>query len=359
MAEMAVTDRQGVILAIFSRRARTREARLQVDLARLQYLLPRLTRAWSHLGGQGGGIGGKGDGESQLEQDRRRTRLQIDRCRRELAVVRQARANQRKDRMRTPVPTAAIVGYTNAGKSSLLKRLTGADVLVEDKLFATLDTTTRKVRLPSNRPLLLTDTVGFVRRLPHKLVEAFNATLEESVFSDVLLHVLDASSPDIEVHFATTQKVLQELGADQRPTIIVLNKMDKVTEPESLQRLLRIFPDAIPISVVSGAGMDVLLERLASMLGENSATKKLRLPAGNGALLARLYQLADVHEVHVVDESMEVIVTMPDRISAEFAPFETGEFIQLLHENEEVPELVPPPVDTSETFVVHSFTGAA
>jgi len=188
LAGMTVADRHEIILDIFGARAQTREARIQVDLARMEYSLPRLTRAWSHLGQQGGGIGAKGEGESQLEQDKRKIRLQIDRLKRELETVRRARATQRKDRKRAPVPNAAIVGYTNAGKSSLLRRLTGADVLIENKLFATLDTTTRKIALPNKQPLLLTDTVGFVRKLPHQLVEAFNATLEEAAFSDFLIH---------------------------------------------------------------------------------------------------------------------------------------------------------------------------
>ncbi len=181
LAGITVADRHEIILDIFGARAQSREARIQVDLARMEYSLPRLTRAWSHLGQQGGGIGAKGEGESQLEQDKRKIRLQIDRLKRELKTVRSSRATQRKNRKRAPVPNAAIVGYTNVGKSSLLRRLTGADVLVENKLFATLDTTTRKIALPNKQPLLLTDTVGFVRNLPHQLVEAFNATLEEAV----------------------------------------------------------------------------------------------------------------------------------------------------------------------------------
>src|SRR5215207_5456326 len=206
----AVIDRQEVILDIFARRAQTREARLQVELARAEYYLPRLTRAWGHLVRQGGGIGGRGEGESQLEQDKRRLRTKIDRLKEELKEVRSSRATQRKDRKRTPVPNAAIVGYTNSGKSSLLRRLTGAEVLIEDKLFATLDTTTRKVALPNKQPLLLTDTVGFVRKLPHRLVEAFNATLEESVLADFLIHVLDASQPAVLEYYHTTRRVLSE-----------------------------------------------------------------------------------------------------------------------------------------------------
>src|SRR3954449_3370826 len=230
LAGITVADRQEIILDIFGARAQTREARIQVDLARMQYSLPRLTRAWSHLGQQGGGIGAKGEGESQLEQDKRKIRLQIDRLKRELEEVRSARATQRTSRKRAPVPNAAIVGYTNVGKSSLLRRLTGAEVFVEDKLFATLDTTTRKIALPNKQPLLLTDTVGFVRNLPHQLVEAFNATLEEAVFSDFLIHVLDASQREVMEFYNTTMKVLTDLGADTRQMLVVFNKIDRVPE---------------------------------------------------------------------------------------------------------------------------------
>ena len=228
LSGVLVIDRQEVILDIFAGRAQTREARLQVDLARMEYSLPRLVRAWSHLGKQGGGIGSKGEGESQLEQDKRKIRGQIDRLKRDLAEVKLRRATQRKDRKRAPVPNAAIVGYTNAGKSSLLRALTGAEVLVEDKLFATLDTTTRKIALPNNQPLLLTDTVGFVRKLPHGLVEAFNATLEEAVLADFLIHVLDVSQPEVMAYYETTRRVLEDLGADSRRTLVVFNKIDRL-----------------------------------------------------------------------------------------------------------------------------------
>ena len=213
---MAVIDREEVILEIFARRARTKEARLQVDLARMEYSLPRLTRAWGHLSRQGGGLGGKGEGETQLETDRRLVRAQIDHLKSDLKLVRLRRATQRKQRERLPLPSAAIVGYTNVGKSALLNKLTGAQVLVEDKLFATLDTTTRRVILPSGQSLLLTDTVGFVRNLPHRLIEAFKATLEEAVLSDFLIHVLDASHPRVFDFYQTTIRVLGELGADEK-----------------------------------------------------------------------------------------------------------------------------------------------
>jgi GTP-binding protein HflX len=259
LAGMTVADRQEIILDIFGARAQTREARIQVDLARMSYSLPRLTRAWSHLGQQGGGIGAKGEGESQLEQDKRKIRLQIDRLKRELVAVRSSRATQRKDRKRAPVPNAAIVGYTNVGKSSLLRRLTGADVLIENKLFATLDTTTRKIALPNKQPLLLTDTVGFVRKLPHQLVEAFNATLEEAALSDFLIHVLDASQPEVMEFYNTTMKVLTDLGANTKQMLVVFNKVDKVSDPSALFALRRHFPDAVSVSAKTGEGMDDLV----------------------------------------------------------------------------------------------------
>ena len=314
LAGFPVIDRQEVILDIFARRAQTREARLQIELARAEYSLPRLTRAWGHLVRQGGGIGGRGEGESQLEQDKRRLRNQIDRLKRELAEVRSARATQRKDRQRTPVPNAAIVGYTNAGKSSLLRRLTGADVLVEDKLFATLDTTTRRIDLRNKQPLLLTDTVGFVRRLPHRLVEAFNATLEESVVADFLVHVVDASQPRALDFYNTTEKVLNELGATDKPKVIVFNKMDRVSSPETLAALRRQFPEAVFISVHTGEGMETLLDRLGEWAAKANITRELRLPMNAGALLARLHRESQVHEIEYLDDEVRIVATLPPRL---------------------------------------------
>src|SRR4029077_4769872 len=216
---ISVIDRQEVILDIFAQRAQTKEARLQVDLARLEYSLPRLTRAWGHLSRQAGGLGAKGEGETQLETDRRLVRKQIDRLKVELERVRSRRATQRKQRQRLPLPHAAIVGYTNAGKSSLLHRLTGAEVLVEDKLFSTLDPKTRRIDLEGGQKLLLTDTVAFVRNLPHRLVESFKATLEEATLADFLIQVLDASHPRVYEFHATTMRVLDELGADTRRVV--------------------------------------------------------------------------------------------------------------------------------------------
>lgn len=321
LAGMPVLDRQKVILDIFAARARTREARLQIELAQLEYSLPRLTRAWSHLGQQGGGIGGRGEGESQLEQDRRRSWKAMDKLKAELKEIRSARATQRKDRQRTPVPNCAIVGYTNSGKSSLLRRLTGADVLVEDKLFATLDTTTRKVALPSHQPLLLTDTVGFVRKLPHRLVEAFKATLEEAVQADFLVHLLDASAPEVLEFYQTTLDVLEELGAGARPTIIVFNKIDKVSDPAALHRLRSHFADAIFISVHTGEGIPALLEKMTELASPGNVTRELRIPASESGLIARLHREAQVHEIKYDGSDSLVTVTLSERLAAECAKF--------------------------------------
>jgi GTP-binding protein HflX len=321
LAGMTVADRQEIILDIFGARAQTREARIQVDLARMSYSLPRLTRAWSHLGQQGGGIGAKGEGESQLEQDKRKIRLQIDRLKRELVAVRSSRATQRKDRKRTPVPNAAIVGYTNAGKSSLLRRLTGAEVLIEDKLFATLDTTTRKIALPNKQPLLLTDTVGFVRKLPHQLVEAFNATLEEAALSDFLIHVLDVSQPEVMEFYNTTIRVLTDLGADTKQMLVIFNKIDKVSDSAALFALRRHFPDAVSVSAKTGEGMPELIERISEFVARGTLTISLRLPSERADLLARLHREGSVHDLQYGDGFTLVAATIPTRSLEVFSPF--------------------------------------
>lgn len=321
LSKVLVIDRHEIILDIFGARARTREARIQVDLARLAYSLPRLTRAWSHLGQQGGGIGAKGEGESQLEQDKRKIRGQMDRLKRDLEGIRRARATQRKDRKRAPVPNAAIVGYTNVGKSSLLRRLTGADVLVEDKLFATLDTTTRKIALPSRQPLLLTDTVGFVRKLPHELVESFNATLEEAALSDFLIHVLDASHPRVMEFYNTTMEVLAGLGAAEKPVLVVFNKMDKVEDPAVRVVLRRHFPDAVFVSVRTGQGFDELIGRIAEFVGAETLDGEWRLPLARTDLLARLHREGKVHRIEYRDDGIHVRATAAPRTREALAPF--------------------------------------
>ncbi len=321
LTDVCVIDRQEVILDIFARRAHTHEARLQVEVARLEYSLPRLTRAWGHLSKQAGGIGSRGEGESQLEQDKRMIRKQLDRLKADLARVRKQRATQRKDRRRTPVPTAAIVGYTNSGKSSLLRRLTAADVLVEDKLFATLDTTTRKVVLPNNQSLLLTDTVGFVRKLPHQLVEAFNATLEETLLSDILIHLIDASHPEAIRFYNTTMKVLEELGADTKRMLIVFNKIDKITDPSVLPSLRLHYPTAHFISVKSGDGLDELLECLAEFIADDLVTLQLRIPQSRTDLVARAYREGEVLALSYEGDSVRLRITIPYRLATAFELF--------------------------------------
>jgi len=321
LAEVLVIDRQEVILDIFGKRAQSREARLQVDLARMEYSLPRLSHAWTHLGQQGGGIGAKGEGESQLEQDKRKIRGQIDRLKRDLVAIRKQRATQRKDRKREPIPNAAIVGYTNAGKSSLLKRLTGADVLVEDKLFATLDTTTRKVALPNKQPLLLTDTVGFVRKLPHRLIEAFNATLEEAVLADFLIHLLDASQPEVMKFYDTTRKVLTELGADEKRILVVFNKIDKLPDPSVIPSLRHHFPGAHFISVKTGEGLEKFVDALAILANEDVTTIDLQIPLSRSDLIARLHRDTEVLSTEYVDNDVKLSVRASVKTARDYGEF--------------------------------------
>ena len=300
LADLCVIDREEVILDIFAKRAQTKEARLQVELARMQYALPRLARMWGHLdreGGSGGGQGGgaaRGMGEKQIEVDRRLANLSIDRCKRELEQVRKQRRTQRKEREKLETPHAAIVGYTNAGKSTLLNALSGADVMAKDMLFATLDTTTRRIDLPDGQPLLLTDTVGFVRNLPHRLVEAFKATLEEAVLADFLIHVLDATSTEIERFHRTTLEVLDELGAEGKPTITVLNKIDLVEDPEQIASLARMFPDAMRISAFTRAGLDQLLDACSAALADRVRCLDYRIPQQRADLVGLLHRDAKV-----------------------------------------------------------------
>lgn len=301
-SSITVLDREEVILDIFKMRAQTKEARLQVELARMQYSLPRLARMWTHLDRQGGGGGGggkgaaRGEGEQQIEVDRRLARKRIDRIKSELEDVRRNRETQRKQRSDEGIGQASIVGYTNAGKSSLLNSLAGADVLAEDKLFATLDPTTRRLELPDGQPLLMTDTVGFVRNLPHRLVEAFKATLEEAILADFLVHVLDASSQEIFSFYETTVSVLKELGAAEKPTVLVLNKMDLVADDEErVQELKAHFgEDAVFLSVATGEGMDALIGKMSDLMVDRVARLKLRIPQARQDVIALLHREAKI-----------------------------------------------------------------
>ncbi|HTB63335.1 MAG TPA: GTPase HflX [Opitutales bacterium] len=312
---LIVIDRHEVILDIFAARARTREARLQVELAQAEYFFPRLRRAWSHLSRQrGGGVTQRGDGETQLQVDQRLIRERIQRLRADLEIVRKQRDVQRRQRLRVPLPTAAIVGYTNAGKSSLLNALTGAHVLAADKLFATLDPTTRRLRLPTGRTLLMTDTVGFVRRLPHRLVEAFKATLEEALVADLLIHVVDASSPEAAAHHATTLSVLRELGANSARILTVFNKLDRVDDPLLLTELKSQFHDALFVSAHTGAGLDVLLGKLDDFVSEEATSQTLLIPHSRYDLINRLHQAGAVHREQPRDDGVYIEGLLPKRL---------------------------------------------
>lgn len=279
LADIPVFDRQEVIIRIFASRARTREAVLQVELARLEYSLPRLAHMYGDLARQrGGNYGAKGSGEKQLELDRRSTRLKIQQLKAELKKVRQNRATQRKRRQKVPLPTIALCGYTNAGKSSLMNALTGSDTLVENKLFATLDPLTRRIKIAGSE-ILLTDTVGFISNLPHQLIDAFKSTLEEAELADALLIVIDASDPNAPEQAKTVKKVLEEIGANEKESLVVLNKIDAVEaaalqsaagmpglESRALEALRSDFPDAIETSAVTKKGLDLLKEKISAII---------------------------------------------------------------------------------------------
>lgn len=328
LTEMAVIDRREVILGIFADRAQTKEARLQVALARAEYSLPRLTRAWTHLERQRAAGGARGGaGEAQLEVDRRLVRTQIDRLKRELQHVRQVRATQRKGRSEIPLPQAAIVGYTNAGKSSLLNAMTGAGVLQEDKLFATLDPTTRKIILPNSQPLLLTDTVGFIRKLPHTLVEAFKATLEETQLSTILLHVLDASHPGALEQRIATEEVLGELNALNKPTILVLNKADLLEDRAMLGPLANAYDRVVLTSTVTGEGLMELAKLLTELAGHTLEQVKLRVPASRHDIVSMLHREGQVQSMHHDEVTAETILTalLPSKLRNRVADFEERE----------------------------------
>ena len=317
-----ILDRTSLILDIFAQRARTREGKLQIELAQLQHLLPRLTRFWGHLSRQSGGIGMRGgEGETQLETDRRRVQDRIAKISRELELVRQQRGLQRSVRQRNNWPLASIVGYTNAGKSTLLNALTGADVLVKDILFATLDPTTRRLRLPTNQNVLLTDTVGFIRKLPHGLVEAFKATLEEVVQADLLLHVADISHPQVEEQIQAVNAVLAEIGAGEKPTVMVFNKMDQLDNKGLLNRLLAHHPHAVAISATTGDGIPVLLAEIGTQLRPKREFLELRVPHEQAAVIARLHKVGQVITRRYSGKTARFKARIPPHYHDEFAAY--------------------------------------
>jgi GTP-binding protein HflX len=318
-----ILDRTSLILDIFAQRARTREGKMQIELAQLQHLLPRLTRFWGHLSRQRGGIGMRGgEGETQLETDRRRVQDRIARITRDLEVVRRQRSTQRYARHRNHWALASIVGYTNAGKSTLLNTLTGAEVLAEDKLFATLDPTTRRLRLPTNQNVLLTDTVGFIRKLPHGLVEAFKATLEEVVQTDLLIHVVDVSHPQAEEQIQSVDAVLREIGAEGKPTLMVFNKIDQLNgDQQALNRFLERHPHGVPISAATGEGIPALLAELGSQLRPIREFMELSVPHDQTGVIARLHEVGQVVERDYNGETARFKARIPPHLHEEFAPF--------------------------------------
>ena len=311
-----VLDRCGLILDIFAQRAKTKEGRLQVELAQYQYLLPRLLGMWTHLERQEGAIGTRGPGETQLESDRRHIHRKIAKLESELKEVRRVRATQRERRIKNEVPVVAIVGYTNAGKSTLLNRLTGADIPANNRLFDTLDTTTRTLEISDTCTVLLSDTVGFIRKLPHHLVEAFKATLEELEYADLLLHVIDVSNPEWQQQAAVVENLIRELGAGELPRIDVFNKSDRLPAGEIMPH----GEDICSISARTGEGVDKLLEMIASRLDSGSRRVELRIPYDKGGLLDQLYREAKVESVEY-GETIAVTAVCTPKVLGQMAPF--------------------------------------
>jgi len=316
-----VLDRTSLILDIFAQRASTREGKMQIEMAQLQHILPRLTRMWTHLSRQKGGIGMRGDGESQLEVDRRRIQERISRLQRELGEVKRVRATQRRGRQRNKWPLVSIVGYTNAGKSTLLNALTGADVMSEDKLFATLDPTTRRLKLPGNQNALLSDTVGFIRKLPHQLVESFKATLEEVVEADILVHVVDVSSTTAGEQIEAVNEVLAEIEAVNKPTLMVFNKIDCLPERNGNLHWCHAFPHAVEVSARTGEGTEELQAELCTMLRPIRQHLRMKISASDGAVIARIKAVGQVDKELYEEEWVHIQARIPEHHQSEFVRY--------------------------------------
>jgi GTP-binding protein HflX len=328
--KVKVVDRTALILDIFAQHAKSKEGKAQVELAQLQYLLPRL-RGWGESlsrqsggsgrgGGAGGGVGLRGPGETKLETDRRRINTRIAKLRREIKAMRTVRQTKRSRRTRNGVPAVAIAGYTNAGKSSMLNRLTQAGVLVEDALFATLDPTTRRAAAEDGRVYTLSDTVGFVRHLPHQIVEAFRSTLEEVSYADLVLHVVDGAHPDPEGQVSAVREVLAEVGADRIPELLVINKVDAAPE-ETLLRLKRTWPDAVFVSARSGLGIEELRQAIETHLPRPAVELRVLLPYDRADLSARIHRSGQVLTTRHTEDGTELQVRVDEQLAAELSAY--------------------------------------
>ena len=326
-----IIDRTALILDIFAQHANTREGALQVELAQYEYRLPRLTRAWTHLarqsgGGAGrtgsiGGVGLRGPGETQLEVDRREIRRRIDHLKTELEKVHVHRQQYRARRKRSRIPIVTLVGYTNAGKSTLLNRLTQADVYVADQLFATLDPTTRRITLPGGKLALISDTVGFIQKLPTELVAAFRATLEEINESDLLLHVVDITHPNAASQAEAVYQTLADIEADHIPVLTVLNKIDRLSNPEKAAQSVEAFNNSIAVSALMGDGIPKLLERVNEQLYESLIALQVQLPYREGALISTFHEFGQVDSLEHVRGGVKIRGRLPGRLIARFKPF--------------------------------------
>ncbi len=320
-----VLDRTELILEVFAQRAISREAVLQIELAKIKYQIPRLKRLWTHLSREktaGGGTSAfRGAGEKQIEVDKRILKARVSALEKEIKAIRFQRSTQRTSRMRSGVPTYAIVGYTNAGKSTLLNSLTNAGVLEEDKLFATLDTTARQFELPNNQKIVLIDTVGFIRKLPHGLVAAFRSTLEEAVFTDILLHVVDVAHPVAMEHAEETLKVLKELEADERPIITLLNKCDLVTDQSIFLQFRVKFPNCIKISAKNREGFDELYEIIQEKLASLRKVVNLRIPQSEYALASELMQEGEVFSSDYEGNDILLSIEIPAKLEYKIRPY--------------------------------------
>ncbi len=326
LLEAKVIDRTQLILQIFAQHARTREARTQVELAQLEYLLPRLTRMWTHLSKQYGGIGTKGPGEKQIEMDRRMFRSRIAVLKRKLAQISQQRTQQRKERHK--FLRFSLVGYTNAGKSTLANALANAGVYAEDQLFATLDTVTRKILLPNGTPALLSDTVGFIRKLPPTLIASFHSTLAEITESDILLHVVDISHPNYEEQIAVVLETLKQLNAHRKPILTIFNKLDRLSDRQILPYALQHYAPAVAISATRGINISGLLQKMEELATQHHVTLTLQVPYSDAQILGKLYATAAVLQRSENEEGIHLVVQLPATQAARFQSYQAPQIAE-------------------------------